>query len=255
MSSTVDFSFTTRPLVPYAHDYRHGDNEPRHHHNCAQLVHTLSGVVRIETDAGHWIVPPGRGVWLPAGMPHALQMTGSVAARTLFVDPLARADLPAGCQVVQVSSLLRELIVSALALPESYSPASRAERIYELILDEIREMSELPFNLPEPQSQALITLCAALRCEPGEDWTLENSARKVNVSSRTLARRFYRETGLQFSDWVRRARLMDGLTRLARGDSVLSVSLALGYESQSAFSAMFRRILGVAPSDYFPSAS
>lgn len=255
MSSSVNFSFATRPLVPHAQDYRHGDCEPRHHHNCAQLVHTLSGVVRIETDLGHWIVPPGRGVWLPAGVPHALQMTGNVAARTLFVDPLARADLPASCQVVQVSPLLRELIVSALALPESYAPASRAERIYELILDEIRVMTELPFSLPEPQSEALISLCNALRAEPGESWTLENSARRINVSSRTLARRFYQETGLQFSDWVRRARLMEALARLARGDSVLAVSLELGYESQSAFSAMFRRIMGVAPSDYFPPAN
>ncbi len=48
--------------------------------------------------------------------------------------------------------------------------------------------------------------------------------------------------------------LMEALTRLALGESVLAVSLELGYESQSAFSAMFRRILGVAPSDYFPSA-
>jgi len=47
---------------------------------------------------------------------------------------------------------------------------------------------------------------------------------------------------------------MEALTRLALGESVLAVSLELGYESQSAFSAMFRRILGVAPSDYFPSA-
>ena len=253
MTATLDFSFAHRPLIPYAHDYRHGDVEPQHHHNCAQLVHTLTGVVRVETVLGHWIVPPGRGVWLPAGVKHALQMTGEVAARTLFVDPLARADLPASCQVVQISPLLRELIVSALDLPEAYRPASRAERIYELILDKIRVMTELPFSLPEPQSEALLGLCRALRAAPGESWTLENSARRVNVSSRTLARRFYQEPGLQLSDWVRRARLMEALTRLARGDSVLAVSLELGYESQSAFSAMFRRILGVAPSDYFPA--
>ncbi|STW34463.1 AraC family transcriptional regulator [Klebsiella pneumoniae] len=53
------------------------------------------------------MVPPGRGVWLPAGTPHALRMTGNVAARTLFIDPLARADLPAGCQIVQITPLLR----------------------------------------------------------------------------------------------------------------------------------------------------
>jgi len=252
MSTTFIPCFNLRPLVPLAHDYQHGDSEPLHQHDCAQLLHSLSGVIRVSTDAGDWVVPPGRGVWLPAGVRHALQITGQVAARTLFVDPLARADLPASCQVVQVSPLLRELIVASLALPESYGPASRAERIYELILDEIRVMDVLPFSLPEPASPPLMALCQRIRAEPAARWQLENSAAQLNISSRTLARRFYQETGMQFSDWVRRARLMAALTRLAAGDSVLRVSLETGYESHSAFSAMFRRIMGVPPSDYFP---
>ncbi|MBP2169394.1 AraC-like DNA-binding protein [Erwinia toletana] len=252
MTTTVNFSFASRPLIPYAQDYLHGAFEPMHQHNCAQLIHTLSGVVRVETAQGNWIVPPGRGVWLPAGTEHALQITGQVAARTLFIDSLARADLPASCRVVQVSPLLRELIINALDLPESYRPNSRAERIYELILDEIRVMSELPFYLPQPQSARLMQLCQQVRAVPGESWSLEQAADRLNISSRTLSRHFKRETGLQFSDWVRRARLLSALTRLAQGESVLRVSLDLGYESHSAFSAMFRRILGVSPSDYFP---
>lgn len=253
MTARVDFSFATRPLIPYAHDYQHGDYEPWHHHNCAQLIHSLSGVMRVETAQGNWIVPPGRGVWVPAGVEHALHITGLVAARTLFIDPLARADLPASCQVVQVSPLLRELIISALALPESYAANTRAERIYELILDELRVIAELPFHLPQPESAGLVQLCQHVCETPGDRWTLELAAQRLNVSSRTLARHFQRETGLQFSDWVRRARLMAALTRLAQGETVLRVALDLGYDSHSAFSAMFRRILGVAPSDYFPT--
>lgn len=252
MSATANFTFTTRPLVPYAHDYLHGAVEPKHQHNCAQLIHTLSGVVRVETAQGYWIVPPSRGVWVPAGIEHALHITGQVAARALFIDPLARADLPASCQVVQISPLLRELIISALTLSEDYQPGSRDERIYELILDEIRVMPELPFHLPEPTSTNLTQLCHQVRMRPGENWALELAAERLSISSRTLSRHFKRETGLQFSDWVRRARLMAALARLAQGESVLRVSLDLGYESHSAFSAMFRRILGVAPSDYFP---
>jgi len=251
VSAQLTFDFTTRPLVPYAHDYAHGDSEPWHHHSCAQLIHTLSGVVRVDTAQGSWIVPPSRGVWLPAFTRHALQITGKVAARTLFVDPLARADLPAGCQVVQISPLLRELIVSSLPLPENYTPGSRSERIYELILDELRSMDVLPFNLPEPRSARLQQLCRAIQLSPGDSWTLEGAARQLNLSGRTLARHFLRETGLHFSDWVRRARLAIALTRLAQGESVLSVALDLGYESPSAFSAMFRRLLGVAPGAWF----
>ncbi len=163
MTTTLSFSFQHRPLVPFAHDYAHGDQEDWHQHDCAQLLHILSGVVRVATPVGYWVVPPGRGVWLPAGTPHALRMTGNVAARTLFIDPLARADLPAGCQIVQITPLLRELIVSSLALAERYAPASRDERIYELILDEIRGMAILPFGLPEPQSETLRRLCQQVR--------------------------------------------------------------------------------------------
>jgi mannose-6-phosphate isomerase-like protein (cupin superfamily) len=82
MTTTTTFSFQHRPLVPFAHDYAHGDQEDWHQHDCAQLLHILSGVVRVATPAGYWVVPPGRGVWLPAGTPHALRMTGNVAART-----------------------------------------------------------------------------------------------------------------------------------------------------------------------------
>ena len=97
-----------------------------------------------------------------------LRITGNVAARTLFIDPLARADLPATCQIVQIAPLLRELILVSLALPESYSPGSRDERVYELILDEIRTMPVLPFHLPEPESEALRRLCLQIRQNPGK---------------------------------------------------------------------------------------
>ena len=50
---------------------------------------------------------------------------------------------------------------------------------------------------------------------------------------------------------MRRAKLMEALVRLAQGHSVLRVALELGYGSHSAFSAMFRRVMGVAPCDYF----
>lgn len=254
MTTTLTFSFTHRPLIPFAHDYAHGDTEPLHQHDCAQLLHSLSGVVRVDTAAGCWVVPPGRGVWLPAGTPHAIRITGAVAARTLFIDPLARADLPAFCQIVQISPLLRELIVASFSLAENYRAGSRDERIYELILDEIRGMQALPFWLPEPQSDALRLLCRQIREAPAQVWGSEQAAGIVSLSERTLNRHFQQQTQLSYGEWVRRARLMEALVRLAQGQSVLRVALDLGYGSHSAFTAMFRRVMGVAPSDYFRDA-
>ncbi|HID3975175.1 helix-turn-helix transcriptional regulator [Enterobacter cloacae] len=251
MTTTSTFSFTHRPLVPFAHDYVHGDSEPWHQHDCAQLLHTLSGVVRVDTASGCWVVPPGRGVWLPAGTQHSLRITGNVAARTLFIDPLARADLPATCQIVQISSLLRELILVSLQLEESYSPGSRDERVYELILDEISLMPVLPFHLPEPESEPLRQLCQRIRQAPGESWSSTEAASTAGMSERTMNRHFQQQTGLRYAEWLRRARLLEALQRLAQGQPVLRVALDLGYGSHSAFTAMFRRVMGISPSDYF----
>ena len=251
MTTTVSFSFQHRPFVPYARDYAHGESEPWHQHNCAQLLHILSGVVRVETVSGCWVVPPGRGVWLPANTQHAIRTTGNVAARTLFIDPLARADLPASCQIVQITPLLRELIVASFSLAEEYRPGSRDERVYELILDEIRGMQALPFYLAEPESEVLKKLCSQIRDAISLPWSKAQAASMVGMSEKTLNRHFQQQTALTYSEWVRRAKLMNALERLAQGHSVLRVALDLGYGSHSAFTAMFRRVMGISPSDYY----
>ncbi|WP_437887206.1 AraC family transcriptional regulator [Phytobacter sp. V91] len=251
MTTAVSFSFQHRPFVPYAHDYTHGESEPWHQHDCAQLLHILSGVVRVETAQGCWVVPPGRGVWLPAGTQHAISITGNVAARTLFIDPLARADLPASCQIVQITPLLRELIVASFTLNEEYLPGSRDERVYELVLDEIRGMQTLPFCLPDPQSEVLKKLCLQICASIGQPWSSAKAAGIVSMSEKTLNRHFQQQTSLSYSEWVRRAKLIEGLIRLAQGHSVLRVALDLGYGSHSAFTAMFRRVMGISPSDYY----
>ena len=125
----------------------------------------------------------------------------------------------------------------------------------ELILDELRMLPILPLHLPEPREASLLALCRHIQATLAQPWTLEQAAAHLSVSGRTLSRRFQRETGLHFSDWVRRARLLAALNALATGRSVLEVALDLGYDSPSAFSAMFRRVLGVAPSDYFSPAA
>ncbi|MDF3859203.1 helix-turn-helix domain-containing protein, partial [Achromobacter denitrificans] len=46
------------------------------------------------------------------------------------------------------------------------------------------------------------------------------------------------------------ARLLAAMERLARGERVLEVALDLGYESPSAFAAMFRKAVGEPPSAF-----
>jgi AraC-like DNA-binding protein len=65
-----------------------------------------------------------------------------------------------------------------------------------------------------------------------------------------LARLFQKETGLSFAAWRQQARVLEAMGRLGGGAPVTQVALDLGYDSVSAFSAMFRRAAGASPSDY-----
>ncbi len=204
----------------------------------------------VTSPEGSWIVPPGRAVWMPPAQNHAIRIAGAVPMRTVFVREDARPDLPQACEVIEVSPFLREAIVAATCIPLDYALGGRDERVMELILDEIAAAPRLHLHVPMPRDPRLVRLCQGLIADPSRPATLEGLAKEIHVSGRTLARMFHRELGLSFGDWLRRMRLLLSLPRLAAGVSVLVVALEHGYDSPSAFTAMFRRIMGVSPTVY-----
>jgi AraC-like DNA-binding protein len=244
----------SRPIVAMASDHPHGEHIPPHNHPRAQLIYTLTGVMTVVSESGSWVVPTGRAVWMPAGTDHAIRIAGDVTMRTLFVQPDARADLPTHCEVIDVSPFLREAIVAATRIPLDYTLGGRDHRVMELILDEIVDAPRLHLHIPVPRDPRLARLCQSVIADPSLPATLEGLAACIHVSGRTLARMFHRELGMSFGEWLRRMRLILSLPRLAGGASVLEVALEHGYDSPSAYSAMFRRTLGVSPTAYLARA-
>ncbi|WP_462164358.1 AraC family transcriptional regulator [Pseudoalteromonas xiamenensis] len=240
----------TLPVVAFAHSYSHGIDEPEHTHTCAQLLHTLSGVLRVTTPHGRWIIPPDRALWLPANLPHSVKAHGQVEVRTLYLDPFARADLPSDCGIFQVPALLKALIISAVDIPAQFPRGGREERIFELILDELRGLSMQDFNVPLPDDKQLYHLCEKITARLDYPWSLIDAACILRVSDRTVSRRFHLSTGLSFGEWLRRKRLLHSMELLARGHNVIDAALAVGYDSPSAFSAMFKRRVGLAPCEF-----
>lgn len=67
------------------------------------------------------------------------------------------------------------------------------------------------------------------------------------MSERSLLRLLARDTGMSFMRWRRQFQIVFALQRFAEESSVQTVAYALGYESSSAFVAMFRKTLGDPP--------
>lgn len=250
MGKNFKHGFLDYPVYAFSENYPHGHIEDWHSHDRIQLIHTLTGVIRIQTHEGIWIIPPGRGVWIPAHKTHALLSSGDVKARGVFIETSVDTNLMNECRVVAIPALLRELMSSAMQIQTTIQPNTRNERLLQLILDEVRILPALAFNLPDPQNPRLQQLCLNIKNHLSLNWNLEDTAQQLHISSKTLARHFQRETGLHFSHWVRQAKLMQAMIDLAMKKPILNVAIDLGYDSPSAFSAMFKRELGMTPSDY-----
>ena len=197
------------------------------------------------------VVPANRGLWVPPETEHAILSSGLVRLRSVYIEPKLAQRMLDECSVVHISPLLRELLITAVDIPLDRPPEERHEYIMKLILEEIRTLPTLPLYLPIPEGSVIAPVCRDIIDFPGAPHTLETCAQRTGISGRTLERHFVNETGMTFSRWRRQARIIASLPRLARGESVLEIALDLGYESPSAFAAMFRRALGVAPSAYF----
>jgi AraC-like DNA-binding protein len=90
-----------------------------------------------------------------------------------------------------------------------------------------------------------------LIADPGAELTLSDWAGQVGASERTLTRLFERELGMSFGGWRQQVRLAHAAPLIARGVPLSQVSAQLGYASQSAFSAMFKKTFGCSPSMFF----
>lgn len=248
-----DYESASRPVVVMAKDYPAGHIVTWHTHPAGQLIYAVSGVMEIRTHTGLWLVPPQRALWMPAQFPHAMRTRASpLALRTAYVHrDRCPVDTPVLPRAVQVSNLLRELILRAATIPPDYPEDSRDARILDLIPEELSWAAEQELHLPTGRDKRLAKICAAILACPQDNRTLEQWASQHGATARTLSRLFSAELGVSFQMWRQQARVMTALPRLAAGEAVTTVALEIGYDTPAAFSAMFKRLLGMSPSRYF----
>ena len=228
----------------FARDYAPGDTIATHAHDRDQLVYASSGVMTVSTGEGTWVTPPHRAVWIPAGISHAIAMSGRVAMRTLYFRPARIRGLPRRCCVVGVSNLVRELVLHACA--------HGADRhVGALLAHLLHALPALALELPMPSDLRARRVAERLAVAPGTDRQLASLCRDAGASRRTIERLFLAETGLSLGRWRQQARLMQAVRLLGGGTSVTAVAFEAGYTTPSAFTVAFRKTFGAPPTTYF----
>lgn len=239
-------------IVAFAREYPSCHLIERHRHERAQLIYATQGVMRVDTPVGIWVVPPMRAIWVPPGIDHELRVSSALQLRTLFVRWPLRRSLPDECCVIEVSSLLRELILRLVALGASREVGGASDPMIEVVFEEMRRLKVLPLHVPLPADARAKKVCYGILDNPADTRTSAQWGKSVGASSRTLERFFKSEAGMSFREWRQQVRLLAALQRLAEYAPISVIAAELGYHSPSAFTAMFKRTLGCPPRDFYP---
>jgi len=239
------------PVTALVFNLAHGHVIPEHSHPEDQLVYACRGVMTVRTSQGTWVVPTQRAVWIPARIAHSIVTSGAVSMRTLYLRARMVRSLPRTCCVVNVSSLLQELILHACKYSELSRRSKSHAHLIDLLVDQLETVQAIPLQLPAPSDPRAMRVANALQRNPADQYSLEQLCQKAGASKRTIERIFLEETQLSLGKWRQQLRLMRSLELLAAGEKITHAALEAGYSTPSAFIAMFRKALGTTPRQYF----
>ena len=104
------------------------------------------------------------------------------------------------------------------------------------------------FALSDKHMNAAIT---SMHDQPAHDWTVEELARRGGMSRSTFALRFKQTVGASPMEYLTRWRMLLAADRMANtSDSISEIARSLGYESASAFTKAFKKVMGCSPRQY-----
>jgi AraC-like DNA-binding protein len=104
------------------------------------------------------------------------------------------------------------------------------------------------FALADKQLAAAIN---AMHEEPAHRWTLGELAERAGMSRSIFALKFKNKVGASPMEYLMRWRMLLAADKLTNsGDPISTIALSLSYESESAFSTAFKRVMGRSPRQY-----
>jgi AraC-like DNA-binding protein/quercetin dioxygenase-like cupin family protein len=224
-----------------------------HSHEVHQIEYALHGVVEVETDTAHYLLPPQQAAWIPAGLEHQAVMNPDVKTVAVMFDPELIADGGDRARIIAVSPLIREMMIYGLRWPIDRADGDAvSDGFFATLANLVAEAldHEAPLSLPTSDHPIV---AAALAYTKGHlaSATAEEVSRAVSVSERTLRRLFAETLGLSWRTYLLHARMLRAMALLAAPDqSVQATATAVGFESLSSFTRSFSQFCGETPSNY-----
>ncbi len=218
-----------------------------HQHPTGQIYWVTRGMVMVETELMQWALTPGAVGWFPPALPHRAWMPVDTLGASLHLEARDCGSLPSLPCIRAANPFLMLLLENIRKKNTIGQPPERQSHLLQVMIDEIQYADVLPAQLVLPHDRRARQIAQKLLTAPECGLTRSNLAEQAGLSVRTLSRLFVQQTGLTFSRWRQKAKVIMALEYLLRGESVSQVAELCGYENVSSFIAVFSRFLGTTP--------
>jgi len=224
-----------------------------HSHEVHQIEYAMHGLVEVETDSAHYLLPPQQAAWIPAGLEHQAVMNPDVKTVAVMFDPRLIDDAGDRARIIAVSPLIRELMIYALKWPIDRATGDDvSDGFFRTLAHLVSEAldHEAPLSLPTSE-HPIVAAALAYTKEHLDAVTADDVSKAVSVSERTLRRLFADTLGMSWRTYLLHARMMRAMALLtAPSQSVQATSTAVGFENLSSFTRCFAQFCGETPSAY-----
>jgi AraC family transcriptional regulator len=256
-------------IAHWKHDPLHDVVEPMTHH----VIMAYNGAVqRIERRSGRFVSTgtfrPGVVIIIPEGSSSRWDIPKPVDVVQLYLPHSTLARVADEADTSKPKDLLERtahpdpitsrLLLSAADVLESNAAldALFRQQLTDLLATRLLAAHTGAPAVDQPvvgglAPKALMRAIERLRSDSDADVSLAALAAEAGLSRFHFCRAFKESTGLSPHGWLRQHRLEQAMQMLREADvSVVSVAAALGYASQTAFAAAFRRLTGDTPTDW-----
>jgi len=228
---------------------------PVHQHVKGQMTYVQGGVAYVHVQGKIYVIPARHYIWIPAELPHFLQVkSASATIRTIYF-PMQEQD--AGFYrkmgIYPVNSLLHEMLVYTERFTGSIKSDDPHACFFTAIKNILPELgvTHLQTALPTSQHERLKPVLVYLEAHVSEQVTLHDVAEIFAISVRTLSRMFQSELSISFLQYVKQLRMVKAVEFMLQSDlNLTEIAYATGYLSVSAFSNTFYQFTNMRPSQF-----
>jgi AraC-like DNA-binding protein len=218
-----------------------------HAHAEGRFILVETGMCHLYTEVGAWMIPARRVAWVPPRLRHTSGSSGG-GTGCVLIPPVGLQGLPDSVCVLRASKLMTASLQRLAQLMPGDGPMRHL--LWNVVAAEMTQAPPEQLEIPMPTGARLLKAAQSVLTRPTAAASVDKLAACAGLSRRSFTRRFRSQTGLSYSRWKRAVVAQHALELIATGHKVSSVAFDVGYESVSAFIAMFRRQYGESPRQF-----